>query len=190
MNKIILTDVDESVLKFAGPFEAWLKDTKGARLAVPLIRTYCVKTALGISETETRALLKEFYATEIMDNQPPEDCAAEVLPRLYKAGYRFVAITACGTDEAFRKRRWRALEQAFGFPWEDVITVNWVEPKKPHLAKFEPTVWVEDNATHAQDGADVGHDAYLIDRAYNRVDGSFTRVTNWFEICELIGSEK
>lgn len=191
MGKLILTDVDETVLKFAEPFQDWMVAEKGFRPIHRLRDHYSVELVFGVTALEARQLMAEFSDTEIMLNQPPEPCALAVLPKLYAEGYRFVAITACGTDPDFQAKRRRTLEQTFGFPWEAVHVVELRGSKRDFLKAYDPAVWVEDHYEHAVDGAALGHDTYLIHRDYNWENDhpEVTRVSDWWELHDLLDAK-
>lgn len=181
--KLILTDVDDTVLKFADHFQAYV-ESRGIPTYGELRTVYSLEPFLRMDREETRKLLRE-YSHDTEGYQPPEECAAEVLPELYKAGYRFVAITACGLDPLFRLKRKRHLEEVFGFRWEDVHVVDLLTTKVPILREFSPSVWVEDSWHHAVDGAGLGHTSYVVSRPYNEVTAQhpeIKRVADWREI--------
>jgi uncharacterized HAD superfamily protein len=185
--KIILCDVDETIIKFADPFQDWIEQQGIVHDGSRLIDHYSVEKFLNCDSGQATRIIKEFGKSTIGMNQPPEDCALDVLPRLYQDGYRFHAISACGLDEHFRLDRHQILERIFGIPWENVLTVDYGSTKMPHLEKFDPAIWVEDNLKHAVAGASHGHRTFLIDRAYNKGDNeNVRRVKNWREIERIL----
>lgn len=187
MNRLILTDVDDTILRFSEPFQDWVI-ARGLKPNGNLREQYSIEKWLGVPRTEAVSLIEEFSRSPEMVNQPPEECALEVLPRLYAEGWRFVAITACGIDEEFRQQRWQTLNDTFGFPWEEVHTVGLRMPKTDVLKGYEPAVWVEDNFQHAVDGAAMGHRSFILHRAYNADDEhpEVIRVPSWRELHECL----
>lgn len=188
MSKLILTDVDDTILQFADPFQEWVH-ARGVPTEGRFRDLYCVMTVVGIGHEDATKLINE-YSTQpgIMDNLPPENDAAEVLPELYADGWRFVAITACvNTPEVIEARR-RNLEKTFGFPFEELHCLGLHAEKKDTLAQYPDAIWVEDNVSHAITGAQLGHRSFLLDRGYNRhMDHhSVERVPCWRTIRERI----
>jgi uncharacterized HAD superfamily protein len=185
---LILTDVDETVLQFAQPFQDWCI-ANGHQTRGTLRDDYSIEAMLDCTRERAEEILDAFAKAGGMIEQPTEICAATVLPRLYAAGHDFVAITACGLDEDFRQERWLRLGAAFGFPWQAVHVVELGGCKESYLRFYDQTVWVEDNVRHAAAGARLGHQVFLLDRAYNRGfehDG-VTRVRDWHEIADRLG---
>lgn len=183
---ICLVDLDETSVQWSCHFQDWI-ETKGYQPVGNLRETHSVENLIGVSREEAIRLTNEFNMSDHLRNQLPEPDALEVLPQLHKDGWKFVAITACGIDPGLRVRRREHLEEIFGFTWE-VHTVVLHEPKREILKLFEPTVWVEDNKAHAQDGAALGHRAFLLDRPYNQnSDETVTRVRDWHDIARAIG---
>jgi|HigsolmetaAR203D_1030402.scaffolds.fasta_scaffold08510_7 hypothetical protein len=187
MHKLILTDVDDTVLRYTDYFQEWA-EKQGFSFSVPLRSHYSIEQATGATPEETFALMRRFVDEGWLNEQPPEECALEVLPELHKAGYTFVAITACGGDEAFRNARKRRLEEVFGFRWQAVHVLPLRAAKTEQLRAYSPSVWVEDNALHAIDGASVGHRTFLLTRPYNECDpiAAVTRVRSWHDIAEQL----
>lgn len=180
----ILTDVDDTCLRFADVFEQYAKDrewpTNGR-----LRDVYDLATFFGTTRSDALQFLREFVHTAGHE-QPAEECAATVIPELHARGYSFVAVTACGLDSRFRLKRARNLEREFGFRFEDVHVVDLRASKTPILDMYEPAVWVEDHFGHAVAGAELGHRTFLLDRAYNRGQEHplVTRVPDWHAIAE------
>lgn len=185
--KLILTDVDDTVLGFSKPFQAFVH-RKGYRPTRDLSEVYSITEWLGVDHETSHSLIVDFLDHVGID-QPPEPCAAEIVPKLQALGYEFVAITACGVDPTFRERRIENLRNIFGFHFKDVHTVDLKGSKKDFLARYEPSVWVEDHGGHACDGADLGHRSFLLDRPYNREirHPKVIRVATWHDVAEHLG---
>lgn len=183
MSRLILTDVDDTVLRFVDPFQDWVAG-KGFYVSNRWRETYNIADMIGLSSREDITALINGFVRESNGRQPPEECAAEVIPRLRKKGYRFIAITACGEDPTFRIQRAENLAEAFGFEWDDLHMVPQLGCKRKHLERYEGAVWVEDNWGHAVAGADIGHDTFIVTRPHNAAfnDPRITRVTCWRQI--------
>ncbi len=188
-NKIILTDVDETILNFTGPFEAWLAE-QGYTVNGTLRDTYGIHHLIGIHDLdEITRIVGEFHdAGETFAALEPEPHALEAMTELYLDGFRFVAITAVDDTPNIKARRIENLNRAFGFDFEDCICVGQMQPKTEALKKFSPTVWVEDNPHHAYEGSRLGHRTFLINHAFNEYfkDDLVTRVQDWREIRKAI----
>lgn len=185
---LILTDIDETVLQFADPFQDWA-ETVGYKTNGRLMENYRIEHHFGVDSDHADRMMTEFGKTDIMLAQPAWPDALTVLPRLYKAGWRFVGITACGTDTRFANQRIKTIEDTFGFAFDDMHFVEHHCTKHDVLKSYPASIWVEDNYAHAVNGAELNHFSFLIDRPYNihepEVDG-VVRVRNWFEIEETI----
>lgn len=191
-DRLILSDVDETVLHFAEPFQRYC-EAHGYATYGRLRDMYDLETFLNLSRIECEMILRDFSLTsEGGDVQPAEDCAASVVPMLHvRHGYQFLAITACGTDPVFAKRRAGNLLYRFGFSWLDVRTVGLGATKADVLREFPNAVWVEDHFGHAVAGAEMGHRTFLLTRAYNegRSHPLVTRVADWHEIAAHLEAE-
>lgn len=192
MSKVILTDCDEVLFDWATPFEAWVRetypqyrDTEGA-----LQDHWHVEAWLGCELKESRDMIRVFNGTpEYWCNFKPLPGAVENVHRLYKAGFQFVAITACAEDLQTWEGRWKNLNDVFGYGVFDTLhCVGLAEPKADHLARYTPTYWAEDKMKHAVAGADAGHKSFLINYKHNEQhhDDRVIRVNHWGDIVEHI----
>lgn len=183
-NRLILVDIDETVLNFTDPFERWLVEG-GWELRDQMRDVYDLTHLLDVKLDRALEVVEEFHTTVAeFGALVPEPCAAVVLPQLHQQGYRFVAISAAVATQEVRDIRAKNLRDAFGFEFEDVIMTGLQGSKEPILALFEPAIWVEDNFKHAVAGAEMGHKTFLITRGYNegRSHPQITRVTDWHDI--------
>ena len=180
---LILTDLDDTVLNFGDRFQDWAL-ARNLPVAGRLRDLYRIERLLGTDIGTAIGLIREFTADPRVRHEA-EPCAFQVLPRLRRSGYRFVGISACGDDPAYRVRRLHNLLEAFGFPFDDLICVPLGGCKAEVLGRFPASVWVEDNAGHAAAGAALGHRTFLLDRAYNaaaHLPPGVVRVGGWLEI--------
>jgi hypothetical protein len=184
VQKLILTDIDETVLKYGEPFQAWCEATGLPTTGNLREGTSNVETMLGVSWEEAVTIMTRYLNEGHLDRQPPEPDAQEALLGLHLAGYRFVGITACGGTMAFQKARKALLEATFGFPWDALHVVPLGASKDVLLNAFDPAVWVEDHPGHAAMGAALGHRSYLLNRSYNVAAPSpgAIRVNDWHDI--------
>jgi hypothetical protein len=189
MRKLILTDIDETVLQFCAPFQAFAQ-RRGVATAGNLREIYDIAEFLQRDREGAEAFLQEFVAEE-GHRQPAEPCAKTVLPELAEQGYEFVGITACGHDPAFKLDRINNLRWEFGFPFSGLLTVDLQGSKRELLSWFAPAIWVEDHFEHAVTGAELGHRVFLMDKPYNAglVHPGVTRVTGWNMIATILAAD-
>lgn len=190
MTKLILTDIDDTILLFADTFQKWAVEEKGFTLTQSIRDGGSIQDAIGCHRDHVDELVVEFSNDpHWFSTIPPEPDAKDVLPILYDMGYQFVAISSCVDGPTVTARRRKNLEEAFGIPWLEVHCTGLLQPKRAYLEVFEPTWWVEDNSTHAMVGAELGHTTFLLDRAYNRdIEASMNpkRIKNWYDVLETI----
>lgn len=184
--KYMLVDVDDTVLEAADALQQFLADECDLVSEQRLKDHHNIPNLYGITIEQTLDCIRRFHRAPVMGRLPPLPCAATVLPALYRAGYRFVAITACLDEEAVVAARRANLEAAFGFPWEAVHCLGLTLCKRAALAAYPPSVWVDDLATHAAAGADIGHRSFLLDTPYNRGADlvGVTRVSDWHQLAQ------
>lgn len=189
-NRIILTDVDDTLLRFDAAFTSWMIRQHGYTPTMPLHEARNVEELFGITLEEACPFIAEFYRTPEFENIEPLACAADVVPALQKEGYRFVAITACEIAPEIETARRKNLRNAFGFDFEDVHMTGLFVPrgKEPTLSQYKSTLWVEDNEGHAASGAVLGHNSVLLSRKRNEgfIHGNVRRVADWHEIAKLL----
>ena len=187
-NRLILVDIDETVLNFSDPFEKWLV-SRGWEMKEKMRDVYDLTRLLDVKLDRVMEILHEYHTEcEEFGMLEPESCAAVVLPQLHTLGYRFVAISAAVGTQEVRDIRANNLKNAFGFEFEDVICTGLRGDKEPILALHQPAIWVEDNFKHAVTGAELGHKTFMITRGYNvgREHPLVTRVDGWHDIQKAI----
>jgi len=190
MTQIILTDVDETVLRFAEPFEQWMK-TQGFIAQYPVRDVHHIDKAFNISNDAILSHINNFCTKDRMATLPAEPDAEEELPVLYNMGYRFIAISACLDDPEIVEARTNNLTKAFGFQWDEIHCVGLNGSKTDLLHQYTKVsnIWVEDNITHAETGYELGYDSFLLTRQYNMMTPfSGYRVNSWHEIKNKIVS--
>lgn len=185
MTKLILTDIDDTVLDYVTPFRAWMED-KGYHPVRPYGEVYNLGLIYGLDDNHAIGLIEEFTHSDHFGILAPEPCAKMVLPALKDAGYRFVAISATVDSAENRDRRMANLAEAFGFEFEDCFCTGLRLPKTPFLESYKgkSDLWVEDNFHHAVDGAEMGHETFILTRKYNEgmTHEKVRRVDTWHDI--------
>lgn len=191
VSKIVLTDIDDTILKFADAFQKWAVESKGYVLNQSIRDGGSIQDAIGCHRDHVDELIIEFSQDSVQFSTiEPEPDALAVLPVLNNMGYKIVAISSCVDGPAVTTSRQKNLKAAFGFDFYHVHCVGLLQPKKLMLQSYEPAWWVEDNFGHSLVGAEVGHETFLLDRAYNRKEipstSTVRRVKNWHDVLEAI----
>lgn len=186
---IILTDIDDTILNCGDGLQQFLEEECGLTTTERLSDHHNISKLYNVSVEESLVLVKRFHQSSWMARLSPLPCAVVVLPELYKRGYRFVAITACLNEPETVAARKANLLNVFGFEWEAIHCLGMVPSKRETLALYQPSIWIDDLAKHAEDGADLGHRSFLIDKPYNQSlqNSSVIRVKDWHEIAKLLG---
>jgi FMN phosphatase YigB (HAD superfamily) len=182
---LILTDVDGVLLNFMPSFDTWVR---GLGIAPSNLNGRTIADYLNISDEIAARLVEAFFYQDSVENLDAYPAALEVLPRLYSAGWRFVAVTAIPNEPDIVARRRRNLEQTFGLPFDAVHCVGYRGDKSKILGAYRPTIWVEDHGRNAEVGAELGHRAFLIETRSNHhvVPVKAERITGWREIEQAI----
>lgn len=188
----ILTDIDDTILKFGDGFQDWA-EAKGLKSSARLVDSLSIQECFNISRETTDDLVIEYSLSEHFRVLKPEPCALTVLPTLHAMGYEFVAISSCVDGPVVTEHRIHNLEEVFGFSFKAVHLTGLLKPKVDILKSYDPAYWVEDNAGHAVVGADLGHTTFLLNRTYNRhidVGPKVRRVTDWKAVREVIIADR
>lgn len=189
-SKLILTDIDETVLQFCTPFSEFARET-GMTTFGDLNVLYHLEGFLGTDRPGADSAL-EAFEVDHGRRQPAELYARSAIKRLSLMGYSFVGISACGLDPEFRAARLVNLHNELGIHFDAMFTVERQGSKKEVLSRFRPAIWVEDHPGHAIDGAELGHRVFLIDKPFNQghTHPGVTRVRGWDEIFGILSTEE
>lgn len=192
-NKVILTDIDEVLLKWADEFQRYIIVDRNYEAKGNLVDIFWIADWLHIKETEAKELIYDFCHTPQFSDLKPYPDALRILPRLVSEGWRFVGITATSETETTKDLRKKNLENIFGPIFDDIhcVGLGTVDTKSKVLQTYEPAWWIEDSWNHAISGVEAGHQTFLINRPYNLHKGDhpdLTRVDGWDDIYKLINS--
>ena len=190
--KYLLCDVDDTILNCADSLQQFIGEQYGLFSEERLKDHHNIAKLFGVEHSRAMEMVLDFHRSDYIGNMTPLDCAATVLPELYKAGYKFVAITACLNEIQTVERRRRNLNDVFGIEWEAIHCIGMVPSKRAQLEMYPASIWVDDLWHHAADGMEIGHKSFVMDRPYNRHEDhpEITRVTNWHEIMEKINESQ
>lgn len=167
-NKIILTDVDGVILDFASGFYDFISETHGIEIPEEAKSNYYIYKDLGLENYNQQEIMTDYAHSEHFTRLPAKECAKQVLQQLRKDGWRFVAITACdtGLERQCHKKTYQNrmdnLEAHFGNIFEDLHLSNWERGKTEFLKRYEPTWWIDDRVSHAEDGHKLGHKSIVM----------------------------
>ena len=194
MSKVILTDVDDAILNWSDPFQEWALKNTDYRPSNRLQECENIEAWLGCTYEETRDFIQRFNKDpDIWPNFEPLPHAVEVVKRLHEEeGYKFVALTACDTDDWTYQHRRANLHRVFGGAFDTLHCVGLSQKKTGHLTRYRGTYWIEDKWSHAVDGADVGHTPFLMEYGHSRgkKDVRIRNVQSWLQIEEHIYNDR
>lgn len=192
-NNLILTDVDDVLLRWGDSFESWVrKNQKFLNLTVPkrkLDSSFNIESWLDCSLEMTHWLISEFNNNrEFFQDIPPYEDALKYVNQLRKEGFKFIAITACDKNTWTHDARRHNLNKHFPGVFEAIHCVGLANPKREVLSWYRPAWYIEDSTKHAIAAFEVGHKAFLITRTHNMQDNprGVKRVVDWAEIYDCI----
>lgn len=197
--KVILTDVDGVLLEYDAHLDAYLRaerdihlkdeDWEGKRF---------LYEAANIDEDYEISIFVDFMHSSYFRSMPAKKCAQEVVMRLHKEGYRFIAITSVGQGVDYQDmklthdNRLHNLELRFPGVFDDVYMTNFHESKADILKQFNASLWVEDTVKNANIGHALGHHSVIMrSRQYRSQDNihNLPVVDNWHMIETMIKAE-
>ena len=190
--KLILTDADGVLFDWGTGFSSWMQEM-GYVLQPDYQKHYRIEQWFDISNDLAMELVGKFNSSGLSHLGPYLD-SVEYVKKLHKEhGYKFIVITAMGTDWASSVQRTKNLENVFGDIFEDLRVVPLLTSKLKILQEYSPTIWIEDKPSNAEDGVTAGHRTYMFEHGHN--DGTstshaITRVNKWEEIYNSIVSEE
>jgi FMN phosphatase YigB (HAD superfamily) len=191
-NKLIITDVDGVILDWEGHFHAYMRSN--GHLRVNIQPSYWQETCYPeLSQIEAKKMIYHFNTSAWMMGLPALRDARSGIGRLVENGYKFVAITAMGTDRYSLLARRYNLENIFGKGvFDDVIGTDMYDhdSKRSELRGYDGHYWIEDRVDNAILGTEMGLDTILMDHAYNadfaESEHGIKRVSCWANICDFI----
>lgn len=144
-----------------------------------------VEDLTGLPRENALALCDEYSKSKYMKYLTPYKDALMAVNHL-KKWYDFVAITAISNDPMAHKYRSENLEFWFPGAFKTVHCVGAEGSKYEILAKYSPTIWIEDSPNYAHQGILAGHQAIRIVRD-SRIDTHpYLLANDWQEVSNLI----
>lgn len=165
-SKIVLTDVDGVLLRWADAFGDFVRGSLGLSVGGRLQEHPSVEAWLGIDSAEASRIVNAFHdEAGWISRLPPYEDAVEAVRSLAADGWRFVAVSACGRSPKMLSARAANLESCFGPVFDALLPVGLLDGKEEHLSAFAPTWWIDDSRRHVHAGARSGHAAVHLDRS-------------------------
>ena len=190
-SKIILTDVDGVLLDWFTAFKRYMASFDMHANGPEHTEHDQMHVHFGLNGREEMFEYVETFNSGHWEfgTLPALDGAVEGMNSLADDGFKFIAITSCSTHPQTVALRKANLFNVFGDMFEEVHCVDVGESKRTHLSSHEPTFWLEDKASAAEDGLLYNHKPILITQSWNRetaIDSRIKRCHTWGEIVEYI----
>jgi len=149
---------------------------------------YYMSSAYNIPVKQAMCLLEEFCTSDAACNLKAYADAAVWLPRLAEKGWMITAITSFSTDPYLQRGRRNNLIREFGDIFTDVICTGFTGGKESYLKEWknQRLWWIEDKASNAREGLNVGLKPILLNRPWNKEEPNIPYVNNWYEIYSMI----
>jgi len=190
MRKILLTDVDDTILDWLGGFISYAgKVLNRSYQGRPT--NYQLDSYLGITGKEVGALIKDFNEQSINFGMlEPISNSQEYLPKFYNAGWQIVVISSCADTKQTHLLRKNNLTSVFGDIFSDINLLPLEQRSKSlELRSYSPGIWAEDKFSLAVEGLQAQHEPFVFRRLHNRADQEHPMVSwvdSWQEIWEMI----
>lgn len=187
--KIILTDVDDTILGWIEGFKRFVENKLNVSLD-DYPASWGMTEWLGLPEQDIAKLVDKFnhHSWEFGTLKPILN-SNKVLKELHKQDFRFVAITCCSDRKPTVLLRKANIYHVFGDIFEDVICLPLGASKLDVLKKFESTFFIEDNYKYASEGKKAGHDIIMVKQQHNRKyrkNNEIPFVDDWEQIKDII----
>lgn len=189
----VLVDVDEVLLRWVDGFRRFL-ESRGYMFTTEYPSDWgmagwiCDKS--GRIEVITELVAAFNNSSGFSELEPYVD-AQLALRRLKNiTGCRIVAISSCSDDAVAKENRRVNIGRHFSGIVDDIVCLPLGSSKRETLAKFPPSVWIDDNIENVVDGALVGHIAFLLQRPWTDNHSTFPvsvkRAKCWDEIISTV----
>jgi len=167
----ILLDCDGVLLGWWEGYSEFFERKFGRRLSEAGPDTFNMVNWTGIADKDERMrLVAEFNspASPEFGLLKPRMHAVEAVAAMRSLGIDLVVITSCSNDPALVRMRQENLAKVFGADsFSDVICLSMEETKTATLAKFTPSIWIDDNEGNVRAGLETGHTGMLMKDSHN-----------------------
>jgi hypothetical protein len=190
-NNVILTDVDGVLLDWEYAFDCYVQE-HGFKKVTGSEFKYNIGKRYGISEEQSKILIKNFNESASMAFLPPLRDAMYYVKRLHEHhGYVFHAITSLSRNQHACQLREMNLRKLFGKTvFERFVFLDTGADKGHVLSEYQDTEcwWIEDKIINCVDGLQSGLRPLLMEHGHNMDyrHSQIPRVKNWREIYEII----
>jgi len=168
--RIFLTDVDDVLLRWLDAFRAYLEkngfDTDGEHPLSWNMASW-IKGRTGQADPEINRLVLDFNHSSDFGHLIPCNGAQKALANIKRMGFHVVAISSCTDNAQAVELRKNNLRNCFGNSIDHVICLPLGSCKKTTLAKFPPSIWVDDNPENVLAGVEFGHHGFVMKRPWN-----------------------
>jgi hypothetical protein len=167
-----LVDVDDVLLAWLPSFTKYLHE-RGYKTthSVPQVWDMCGWLLSGeggaLSGVEVRRLILDFNHSADFGALDPVAGSVEALDFIKSAGFYVVAVTSCTDQPQATIRRDDNLQRWFPSLIDEVHCLELGANKRKILAKYPPSIWVDDHVVNAACGKDLGHHSILFQRDGN-----------------------
>jgi FMN phosphatase YigB (HAD superfamily) len=184
MNKVLLTDLDDTVLHWNSQFYPFLEKKGYAKRS----GEYFHFNFKNLSHTKLDDLILEFQHSNFFQGLDAFECAVDVLPQFKMEGWAVIGISAARNTDIALANRHINLKESLDNIFDHVFHTDDHFGKRQYLEKYPNSIWVEDNVHNALMGARYGHKTFLMDQPHNRDCTSklVTRVNSWDEIWDYV----
>lgn len=190
-DKVILVDCDGVLFDWVFAFNQWM--TKHGYKEVNT-HVYDVKIRYGLSDKESKMLIRMFNESAWIRALPPLRDAIKYVKKLHKDhGFIFHAITSLSNDYYAQHLRTKNLIEMFGpTVFQRYVYLDTGADKDHELEHYRDSecYWIEDKPENAVVGANLGLNSLLMKHDFNRHfdHEKVTKVSNWKELYEIIAN--
>lgn len=164
---IIALDVDGVLLDYADALDRFMAEKFPEWFKGPKTDIYELHKRYDIPPMYMHAIADLFAESERFHTLAPYKNAIPNVRKLYEAGHRIVAVTACLDSEITKRLRYDNLKMHFGNAISEIHYVGVHGSKSDILHKIKPDVFVDDLINHLN-GAPESTSKYLMLQPWNK----------------------
>ena len=168
-DKIILVDVDDTLLDYdTGVYDYFIK------IGLELVDDHDMHLhyydKFGLCKESVVKYFNMFNESSDFGKLLPYKNSDKYVLDIASLGYKFIAITACGTNTATISSRTQNLYNVYGDCFDAVYCIDIRQSKADVLAMFKDSdvIWVDDLPMHVLEGYKQGLQSFLMPTAYNK----------------------